>query len=1111
MANVGYATLTVSPSMRGAQQSMQRQLGGIMPAAGRRAGQQLGQAIGGSATAALLPNLRRASSMAAGEVARASGALTKARTAEVASAARVTAAEQRLATVQGRAKVNADQLATAQGRVATAKAQHQLATERVAGAQRQMTAAEQGAAQASRQLATAVAQTTRSMTDQSSQVTRATGPWGRLRAGASSALGSIRSGVAGIGGAIASGVTNPTNTATGAMGDLRSSIRGMAQMGAIFAAGLGFVNLGRSIYEVSTGAQHTEAVLEGLYETAGHGADEAQRMMGLLNDRFSRSGIAMQAFQQGASDLAYLGLTAHETANLMQFMESTISATGGSAEELGRVTTALASAQNAGRASAAELNQISQAGVPIYDMLADHLGITNAEIRDLTGSGTLLVEDVLEAMQAQGGTWASGLVDGAERANRTWSSAWDSMRNTFINGIASQLMPLLDRVSPAVHRMADGVGAAFEALPGLMSRAGQAMRDAGVTDAIRSIATGILELARGAGPALTGFALGAGAALAGLVLALGPVGDMLGQVGEWMQANQGVVQIFGIVVGALAAAWFTVVKPILAVVAAFKAGGAAIALLSNPIGWIITAIALLAAGFAYAWKNSEQFRNIVTGAWEWIQTAAAAAVDWFMGTAWPALQEFWASIVEGASGTGAMWADSWESIQSIFRGVWTEIQAIWNQYGEGILSAIRTWIQILISFWSGVWTALPGVVSGAWTIISGLISGALSIIKGIINFFVGLLTGDWQRMWDGWISIGEGLWTAIVAIFEGLVQAIGGILKGLWEIIKGVWEAIYNWLVGNSIVPDLVEAIVDWFQKLSDWIGNVLSAMWGIIRGIWNSIVSGITSFVSGIVKNIQTAWNLARSITTSVFQAVWSFIQGVWNNIRSTVSGAVNTVRTAISTAWNTVRTLTTSAWQAIVSAVTTRLSNLLSRVRQIPSQVRSALSNIGSMMRTVGTNIITGIINGVTGAAGRLFSSLRNMARNALNAAKNALGISSPSRVFRDEVGGEIVAGLLGGINAGQGLVDQALSDLVSARPALGGVRVPVSAEVSRHAAAQQQRALTHQKDLVRAEVRNEQAMRDLTAAIRAQGDGDVVVQVDSKEIARANRKGEHGLARR
>jgi tape measure domain-containing protein len=910
---------------------------------------------------------------------------------------------------------------------------------------------------------------------------------------------------------IRTGFSGAFGAASAGAGELRGQIRGLAQMGTVIAAGLGFVNLASDIYQVSTGAQHTEAVLEGLYETAGHGASEASVMMGLLNDRFSRSGIAMQAFQQGASDLAYLGLTAHETANLMQFMESTISATGGSAEELGRVTTALASAQNAGRASAAELNQISQAGVPIYDMLADHLGITNAEIRDLTGSGTLLVEDVLEAMQAQGGTWAAGLIDGAERANRTWSSAWDSMRNTFVNGVANELVPLLDRVSPVVHRMADGVGNAFDRLPGMVSRVGQAMRDSGVLDALRSIGEGILNLARGAGPALVGFAIRAGVALGGLVLALEPLGVLLGQLGEWMQNNSQVVAVFGLVVGALATAWFTVIKPILAVVEAFKAGCAAIALLSNAFGWVIAAIALLAAGLVYAWKNSERFREIVTGAWEWVKSAVAGVVSWFTGTAWPAIKDWWNNLTSSASAASGDWAQAWESIKDIFVSVWEIISAFWDDHGQGIITGLKAIAALARVIWSALWTSLGGILSGAWQIIAGLFSGALQIISGILDVFIGLFTGDWQRMWDGIVSIGKGLWDAAVAIFLGLVTAIGGILKGLWEIVKTIFMGIYNWLVGNSIIPDLVEAIVAWFKKLSDWLKGILTGIASFIRTIWSGIATAVRTAVTVVVTVIRTAFQVMQTVIRTVLSVIRAVITGDWGAIRGIVSNAVSSIRSAISNGWNTVRTLTTNAWSSIVSAVSSRVSNLISRVRQIPSQARSALSNIGSMMRTVGTNLVTGIINGVTGAAGRLYSSLRNMARNALNSAKNALGISSPSRVFRDEVGSEIIAGLLGGIDAGQGQVDRALADLVSARPVLGRVQVPVSAEVSRHAAAQQQRAVSQQRDLVRAEERSAAAMRDLVAALRARDDGDFVLQVDSKEIARANRRGEHGLARR
>src|SRR5699024_11891574 len=115
---------------------------------------------------------------------------------------------------------------------------------------------------------------------------------------------------------------------------------------------------------------------------------------------------------------------------------------------------------------------------------------------------------------------------------------------------------------------------------------------------------------------------------------------------------------------------------------------------------------------------------------------------------------------------------------------------------------------------------------------------------------------------------------------------------------------------------------------------------------------------------------------------------------------------------------------------SVSTAPTNLLTTVRNIPTRIYNVFSNIGSRMKTVGRNIVTGIINGVTGSASRLTTRLRNLASNALSAAKRALGISSPSKVFRDEVGGELVDGLSGGLAAGWRAVQSSMDSLVAGR---------------------------------------------------------------------------------
>ena len=74
------------------------------------------------------------------------------------------------------------------------------------------------------------------------------------------------------------------------------------------------------------------------------------------------------------------------------------------------------------------------------------------------------------------------------------------------------------------------------------------------------------------------------------------------------------------------------------------------------------------------------------------------------------------------------------------------------------------------------------------------------------------------------------------------------------------------------------------------------------------------------------------------------------------------------------------------------------------VVGSITSAIGNVAS----IGKNIIDGIIGGIGGAVGGLITAATDAVGSALNAAKKKLGIHSPSRVFRDEVGRYMTEGI-------------------------------------------------------------------------------------------------------
>ncbi|MFD0329751.1 hypothetical protein ACFQZC_20045 [Streptacidiphilus monticola] len=146
--------------------------------------------------------------------------------------------------------------------------------------------------------------------------------------------------------------------------------------------------------------------------------------------------------------------------------------------------------------------------------------------------------------------------------------------------------------------------------------------------------------------------------------------------------------------------------------------------------------------------------------------------------------------------------------------------------------------------------------------------------------------------------------------------------------------------------------------------------------------------------------------------------------------------------TAWNDILAGARAVWNlvkaALINPITEAWHTITSTVSKIGSAIGSGLSkawtavkDIGSKFLSIGASIVEGIINGVENAASSLFSSLKNLASGALNAAKSALGINSPSKVFASVVGVSIPEGIAKGVDDHAMVAHNAVKKMTAALP--------------------------------------------------------------------------------
>jgi tape measure domain-containing protein len=438
-------------------------------------------------------------------------------------------------------------------------------------------------------------------------------------------------------------------------------------------------------------------------------------------------------------------------------------------------------------------------------------------------------------------------------------------------------------------------------------------------------------------------------------------------------------------------AWSTATKMATAVQGAFNAVIAA-----NPISAIAVAVAAVVAALAWFFTQTEAGRKAWAAFTSWLSETWAALVEGAKAI-WNGLGEFLANLWSAISGGIT---SAWTSITSFLSGVWNGISTTATTIFNGIrdfivnvftvigalivapLQAIQNGINTvfgwILSFitqqmnstntvWSTVWTAIYNVVSTIFGLISSCISTVVNAIRTVIVVFLSFLKGDWQGAWDAIKSFFTTTWDGIVAFLTPIINGIKTTIGNVLNAIQSVWASIWN-------------------------------AISGVVSTIWNAISGVVSTCIQNVRNTISTVLNAISGVWTSVWNRVSSFLGNIWHGITSAVSNGIQSV------------------------------SNTVGRIK---STVLGAVSGAGRWLYDTGRQVIQGLINGIGGAFKWVKDTIGNLGKNLIGWAKGVLGIHSPSRIFRDEVGKWIPAGMAQGIDKASGLVADSIDGLTDMVP--------------------------------------------------------------------------------
>ena len=371
-------------------------------------------------------------------------------------------------------------------------------------------------------------------------------------------------------------------------------------------------------------------------------------------------------------------------------------------------------------------------------------------------------------------------------------------------------------------------------------------------------------------------------------------------------------------------------------------------------------------------------------------------------------------------------------------------------------------LELILGLAQGILAALPVLIEALPEVISSIVEFLISAVPQIIDAGIELLMALVDALPVIIDALVDALPQIIKATVTALIAAAPQIAKAGIKLLGALIEAIPVIVVELAkAVPDIVAAIIDVLAELPGLIGEVFAEIvtdlveWGqqmlsnasmamsnmlsqvnsIIQElpgkIWTHLVNAVNKVIAWgqqMVSNASTAASNMLSKVSGIIQElpgkIWTHLVNTVNKVvawgQQMVSNASTAASNMLSKVSGTLQQLPGKVWdylsqaaQKVVTWGTQLAQKGAAAATQLFNSIVNGLSSLPSKMAEIGSNIVSGIWNGISSGWNWLTNKVSNLANSLLDAAKDALGINSPSKEFADEVGRWIMPGVGKGLD--------------------------------------------------------------------------------------------------
>ncbi|WP_454931091.1 tape measure protein [Actinomyces israelii] len=266
----------------------------------------------------------------------------------------------------------------------------------------------------------------------------------------------------------------------------------------------------------------------------------------------------------------------------------------------------------------------------------------------------------------------------------------------------------------------------------------------------------------------------------------------------------------------------------------------------------------ITAAFQTAW-------GIIQAVWNGIAFAAQVAFAVIVGVVLTPMQ-----VAINVLGDVFTWL--WVSV---IQPVWTGIAATFTSVYSSVIKPVFDW---LVALWTSVaaqaqaiWQGMKDFIGSIWNAISAVIMAAWAYIRDTVQSYITMVM------------------TIVTTVFTAVRNGVSVIWNAISAVIMAAWAYIRDTV--QSYITMVMTIVTTVFTAVRSTVSSIWNGIRSVISGVWEGIKTAASTAVNWVKDTVTGVFERMKSAVASTFGGMKSAIESVWNKVKAAAAKPVNYV----------------------------------------------------------------------------------------------------------------------------------------------------------------------------------------------------------------------------